>query len=168
MHTLYTLSVFVHVVAACAWIGSMIFFATAVVPVLRRPEYASVLADLVRLLGGRFRIIGWTSLVVLIGTGVSNLALRGIGTEQLASVTFWREGFGRTLAYKLAAVLLVVLCTAGHDVLSGSRATRPLGQPRSPAAMRARRMASWLGRLTLLLSIVVILFAVWLVRGMPT
>ena len=33
--------------------------------------------------------------------------------------------------------------------------------------MRARKVASWLGRVTLLLSLAVLLFAVWLVRGMP-
>ncbi|HEY8086538.1 MAG TPA: hypothetical protein VIF09_01795 [Polyangiaceae bacterium] len=168
MHTLYTLCVFVHVLAACSWIGAMIFFAVAVVPVLRRPEYRGVFAELVRHIGARFRVLGWASVLVLVATGICNLALLGYGGAQLSTAAFWSAGFGRTLAYKLVAVLLVVLATAAHDVLLGARAMRRLARdPTSPAALRARRMASWLGRATLLLSLAVLLFAVWLVRGMP-
>jgi uncharacterized membrane protein len=148
MHVLYTLSVFVHVLAACAWIGAMIFFAVAVVPVVRRPEYRSVFADLVRRVGARFRVLGWTCIVLLVATGVANLALRGV-LGQLATGAFWATDFGHALAYKLVFVVLVVLATAAHDLLSGARSAR------------------WLGRSTLLLSLGVLLFAVWLVRGMP-
>jgi uncharacterized membrane protein len=167
MHALYTLSVFVHVLAACAWIGAMIFFVVAVVPVVRRPELRAVSLDLVRRVGARFRVLGWTCLIVLVATGITNLALRGF-LPQLTMGAFWRTDFGRTLTYKLVAVVLVVIATAAHDLLSGASAMRRLQQdPSSPAAQRIRRMASWLGRSTLLLSLAVLLFAVWLVRGMP-
>lgn len=132
----------------------MIFFAAAVIPVVRRPEYATVFAPLVRRLGGRFRIVGWSSLLVLVATGAINLRLRGIRLEQLASGAFWSAGFGRTLGCKLLAVTLVLLTTAAHDALSAKRGG-------------SRRVASWLGRATLVLSLLVLLLAVWLVRGMP-
>jgi uncharacterized membrane protein len=148
MHALYTLSVFVHVLAACAWIGAMIFFAVAVVPVVRRPEYRSVFADLVRGVGARFRVLGWVSIVLLVTTGVANLAFRGV-LSQLAMGAFWATEFGRTLAYKLVFVVLVIGATAAHDLFSSARSAR------------------WLGRSTLVLSLAVLLFAVWLVRGMP-
>ena len=168
MHALYTLSVFVHILAASAWIGAMIFFGVAVIPVIRRPEYASVFTGLVRHVGARFRVLGWACVAVLVATGISNLALRGIGVAQLSSAAFWSADFGRTLAYKLAAVLLVVLATGAHDILVGARAMRRLEcDPASSAAQRARRVASWLGRTTLLLSLAVLLLAVWLVRGLP-
>lgn len=167
MQTLYTLSVFLHVLAACAWIGAMIFFAVAVVPVVRRPEFRGLFADVVRQVGVRFRVLGWACLLVLVATGIVNLALRGFLT-QLTMGPFWATDFGRTLAYKLVAVLLVVAATAAHDLLFGKSAMARLQRdPTSPAAQRARRMASWLGRSTLLLSLAVLLFAVWLVRGMP-
>jgi putative copper resistance protein D len=146
----------------------MIFFGVAVVPVIRRPEYKSVFADLVRHVGARFRVLGWACLILLAATGTSNLALSGIGLAQLSSAAFWSTGFGRALAYKLVAVLLVVLATGAHDVLFGARALGRLERdPTSAAAQRARRVASWLGRTTLLLSLAVLLLAVWLVRGLP-
>ena len=151
MHALYTISVLVHVLAACTWIGALIFFAAIVVPVVRRPEYASVRVDLVRTVGRRFRVLGWTSVAILVSSGVTNLVLRGIGMGSLTSDVFWRTEFGRVLSYKLAFVALAVLSTAAHDTF----------------AMRSRRLSSWLGRATLLFSLGAVAFAVWLVRGLP-
>lgn len=153
LHALYTISVYVHVVAACAWVGSMLFFSIVLVPVLRRPEQAAAAGPLVRLVGLRFRTFGWVCIGTLLATGVLNLGMRGVGLDTLTSGPFWADGFGRALAYKLASVVVVVALTGVHDVLS----LRP----------QARRLASWLGRLTLIASLLVILFAVWLVRGMP-
>jgi putative copper export protein len=167
MPALYTLSVFIHVLAACAWIGAMIFFAVAVVPVVRRPQFRNVFAEIVRGVGARFRVLGWTCVIVLVATGIANCALRGL-LPQLTMAAFWSTDFGRLLAYKLALVLLVVIATAAHDLLFGASAMRLLEKdPSSPASRRSRRMASWLGRSSLLLSLAVLLFAVWLVRGMP-
>lgn len=153
LHVLYTLSVYVHVLAACAWIGSMLFFAAVVVPVLHRPEQAAGAPALVRQVGLRFRTFGWACIGLLVLTGISNLAFRGVGLDTLGSGAFWSDGFGKALAYKLVAVFTVIALTAVHDALS-SRA-------------ESRRLASLLGRATLLVSLTVVLFAVWLVRGMP-
>jgi uncharacterized membrane protein len=151
IHALYTLSVIVHVLAACAWIGAMIFFVVIVVPIVRREEYSAIRAGLVQQVGRRFGQLGWTALAVLLVTGVSNLALRGIGLSTLESLSFWQTDFGHTLAYKLTFVALVLASTIAHDAF----------------AMRSRHVAAWLGRATLLFSLMVVAFAVWLVRGLP-
>jgi copper resistance protein D len=155
MHALYTVTVFIHILAACVWIGAMVFFAAVVVPVVRRPEYSSVFTELVRRVGSRFRALGWTCIAVLVATGVFNLTFRGVGPEIVTNAAFWRTDFGRALGFKLTFVLLTVLATAAHDFLS------------APSARRSRRVASWLGRATLLFSVAAVLCAVWLVRGMP-
>jgi|SRR5579859_6893155 len=151
MHLLYTSSVLLHVLAACTWIGAMVFFAAVIVPLIRRPELASVRTDLVRRLGKRFRWLGWGALGVLLVTGASNLALRGIGATALTSAAFWQSDFGRALAYKLVFVALALASTALHDVF----------------ALRSRALSAWLGRATLLFSVGAVAFAVWLVRGLP-
>lgn len=135
MQALYTTSVIVHIVAACTWVGSLVFFAAVVVPTVRGEAFAGVRARLVRALGGRFRVLGWISLRLLLATGVSNLLLRGIDLDALSSATFWRTEFGWTLAHKLAFVALALLSTAAHDFF----------------ALRSRRVSSWLGRATLLI-----------------
>lgn len=151
MHALYTVSVILHVVAACAWIGGMIFFAAVVVPVVRRPEFAQVRTDLVKRAGARFRALGWISLGTLLVTGTTNLAFRGVGLAALGSAAFWRSDFGDTLAHKLVFVALVLASTVLHDVF----------------ALGSRRVSAMLGRATLVFSAVVVMYAVWLVRGAP-
>lgn len=146
---MYALSVWLHVVAATAWVGSMIFFAAVAVPVLRRDDLRDAAPRLVALLGARFRVLGWIALGVLILTGIGNLYFRGIGWSLLATRDFWSTAFGRALAWKLALVALVLVATASHDALSG----------------RGRRTASWLGRSVLIASLAILYFATALVRG---
>lgn len=129
LQALYTISVYVHIIAACAWIGSMLFFSVVLVPVLRRSEQAASAGALVRQVGMRFRTFGWACIGTLLVTGVLNLELRGVGLGTLTSKPFWADGFGRALGCKLAAVVVVLGLTLTHDALS----LRP----------EARRIASW-------------------------
>lgn len=160
----YTISIFLHILAATAWIGSMIFFATVVVPVLRRPEMKTSAPALLRVLGARFRVLGWISLGTLLMTGATNLYLRGITLAVLMVPAFWSSGFGRVLGWKLGTVGLVIVATIGHELMAGQRQLDTM--ERDPAAgERFRRRASLLGRVVMLLSLVILFFAVALVRG---
>jgi len=141
MGWLYIVSVWVHVMAATAWVGSMLFFAAVAVPVMRAPEALPLL----RIVGRRYRVFGWIALGTLLVTGVSNLYFRGIRWALLTDRAFWSTEFGHALAWKLVFVGLVVGATLAHD------------------AWRS----ALLGRATLLLSLVVLFFAVQLVRGGP-
>jgi putative copper export protein len=167
MQALYILSVWVHVVAASVWVGSMAFFALVVAPVLRSGA-PQVVGPLVRELGVRFRVLGWVSLAVLVVTGLTNLLVRGIGPGQLLEAAFWATPLGRVLGPKLVAVAAVVGATLGHDLLFTARTVSRLGvDPSAPDVARRRRIGTWLGRSTLLLSLVVLLLAVMMVRGTP-
>lgn len=162
----YALSVWIHLVAATAWVGSMIFFAAVTVPVVRRPDVRAAAPGLMRQLGARFRVLGWISLSVLVVTGVTNLRFRGIGWTLLRDPAFWRTSFGRALACKLALVAFVLVATGAHDVLTGVRALDALERdPGSRQGARTRRVASWLGRVVLLASLAILFFATALVRG---
>lgn len=164
--TLYALSVWIHVLAAAVWVGSMMFFAVAVVPVVRRQEVRNAVPSLVRLIGARFRALGWVSLGTLVVTGTVNLHYRGIGWALASDPAFWSTAFGRALAWKLALVAVVVIMTAAHDALAGRRALDALERaPDSDAARRVRRVASWLGRGVMLVSLAILFFAVALVRN---
>lgn len=157
MPSLYLVSAFLHVVAATAWVGSMIFFAAVVVPMLRDPSLVASARPLLRVLGARYRMLAWASLAVLAVTGVTNLVTRGLGWDILSKADFWRAGFGRTLAYKLGFVALIFVSTSAHDLWMGKRAVqRMAAEPSSDAASSFRRRASWLGRATLVFSLVVV------------
>ena len=163
---MFVVLVWLHIVAATAWVGSMIFFATVAVPVLRKPEVRAAAPRLIRLLGARFRVLGWVSLSVLIVTGITNLVARGIGWSTLVDATFWGTAFGRSLAYKLALVAFVLVATVAHELLAGRRALDALERdPTSPQAVRTRLVASWLGRTVMLASLAILFLATTLVRG---
>jgi uncharacterized membrane protein len=145
----YAISVWIHVIAAAAWVGSMIFFAAVAVPVVKREELRTVAPKLIAALGARYRVFGWVALGVLVVTGIVNLVSRGIGWAVLRDGAFWSTSFGRALAYKLALVGVVLVMTVAHEA----------------SAMRTRRAASWLGRAVLLASLAILYFATALVRG---
>jgi uncharacterized membrane protein len=162
----YLLCVWLHVVAAAVWVGSMVFFAAVIVPVLRSDELRQRAPALLARIGARFRVVGWISLGLLLATGLANLHYRGIGWSAMSDARFWASGFGRTLAWKLGLVALVVVLTGAHEAVTHEGARNELHRdPSSPRARQIRRTASWLGRSVLLASLAILLLAVALVRG---
>lgn len=158
----YGVVVWLHVLAAAVWVGSMVFFAAVVVPFVRKLEPQAA-APLIRTIGVRFRALGWVALGALVVTGAANLYYRGLTWEMLTSGAFWTAGFGLVLGWKLGLVAIVVIATALHDVLAASPARHPAGAAR--AEQLARRRASWLGRFVMVVSVVILFLAVALVRG---
>jgi len=164
MRNLYLLNVTLHVLAALVWLGGMFFFALVGAPVLRRLEPPSLRARVFAELGTAFRTVGWAAIAVLLVTGVLNLYLGGVLRDGRAwNPAFWASPYGRTLAWKLAAVVVMVAVGALHDFVLGPRAGRlPAG---SPAALRARRRAAWLARINAVVGLVLVFAAVRLARG---
>ncbi len=164
----YVCSVALHILAACVWIGGMVFLALAVLPVLRRPAYQAVAVPLIHALGLRLRWIGWAALATLVATGVVNLSYRGIGWAQVRTGAAWQGWFGHVLALKLVLVALILVAAGAHDLLLGPLATRLANEHPDPARVRRiRRGAAWAGRGLLLLSVAVLVLGVMLVRGVP-
>lgn len=160
----YFINVTVHVLAAIVWLGGMLFLALVGAPVLRAVEPPSLRAHLFRELGLRFRAVGWAALGVLLVTGTLNLQLRGLlSPEVLGSGAFWAGSYGRALAVKLAAVVVMLVLSLFHDFVVGPAASRV--PPGSDGALALRRRASWLARVNALVALVLIVAAVRLTRG---
>lgn len=162
--SLYHLNVTVHLLAALLWLGGMFFLGVVGAPVLRKVEPPALRAQLFHALGSAFRTAGWASIAVLLVTGTLNLYFRGVlAWSVLGSGAFWATPYGRALAVKLIAVLLMLGISAVHDFRHGPAAGRL--RPGSPEALRARRLASWMARVNALLGIVLVFAAVRLARG---
>jgi putative copper export protein len=164
MRFLYLTSVTIHLLAAMLWLGGTFFLAIVGAPVLRRVEPAELRSELFRRLGTRFRAVGWIAIAVLVMTGITNLAFRGmLNLETLGSPAFWQRPYGQALAWKLALVAVMLALAAVHDFALGPRASRyALG---SPEAEAARRSAAWLARANAVLGIALVAVAVRLARG---
>jgi uncharacterized membrane protein len=158
----YHINVSIHIFAALIWLGGMFFFALVGAPALRTIESPELRAWLFKVLGERFRTVGWVCIVILLITGLLNLQFRGLLSAQLFDGAFWATSYGKTLAVKLLAVLAMLVIQSIHDFHHGPAASR--AEPGSAEALRLRKRASVLARASALLGIVVVLAAVMLTR----
>ena len=166
MQTLYTFSVFIHIVSAIIWIGGMFFLILVLIPVLRKPEFSPLFPSLFHNIGIRYRLVGWVSLALLVMTGIFNLAYRGYSIGDLLSGRLFEGPFGRTLYMMLVTVALILVVSAVHDFALGPKAGVLLREdPNSPRGRSLRRAAVMLGRLNFVLALLVVFLAVVLVRG---
>jgi copper resistance protein D len=163
LQALYTTSVWLHIVAAATWLGGMLFLSLVLVPTLTgHPQRGA----LILLAARRFRAVGWVALAVLLLTGLINLHHRGLLSSQLFDAGFLTSSYGSTVALKLFFVALALFLSVVHDFFIGPRAARAMKQaPDAPSTRQLRLLASLMGRANLVLALIIVAFAVTLVRG---
>lgn len=145
MRGVYLASVWLHVLAAMAWIGGMVVFVAAVMPYFRRQPEAVKTAFL-EWFGRRFRTVSWTCFTILAVTGTFNLWARGVRLADVVRPEWHATAFGRIVLLKLTLVAAAILLTVLHE--------------RTAAAAWAR----WVGRGLLVVGLAVVAAAVLLVR----
>jgi putative copper resistance protein D len=162
MHLLYLVSVWLHVIAATAWVGGMLFLVVVVVPVLRRPEIREHAPAVFHATGVRFRLVGWIALGTLVTTGTFNLLYRGFTFGQIVSGEVFQGHWGTTLATKLTLVAIILVMSAVHDFWVGPTAVNAEDPVRRE---KFRKGASVFGRVNFALALAVVALAITLVRG---
>jgi putative copper export protein len=105
----HTLVLWLHVVAACIWIGGQVTVA-ALIPLLRGHR------ELARRAGRRYQSIAWPAYAVLILTGVLNVGNAGLRWSHLLD-----SQEGRTLVVKLGFVAVSGLAAGAHAVIQAPR-----------------------------------------------
>jgi putative copper export protein len=135
--------VWLHVLAAAAWVGGLLCASHLVVPALARGERAYLP------LLGRARGIAWPAAGLLVLTGVENLRHAR-----------WDSGW---LAAKLALVLLLLALAAHRDFALVPRVSGEIERGAAPAPALAG--LRWLDRGLVLLAAAVLLLGVGVARG---
>lgn len=165
MRTLYLVSVWVHILAAAAWVGGTMFIMLVVVPWLRGGGGVDA-ARFLRETGQRFRTVAWACFAIVLVTGTFNLWVRGVRPADLVDPAWLASPFGTSVLLKLALFALVLALSGVHDFLLGPRATLAMqDDPRGPEAARLRRQAALLGRANAVLGLALVAVGVTLVRG---
>src|SRR5689334_20590222 len=141
---MYQIVVWIHLVAACLWVGGILFFALVLVPALRSAP-GSQTNKLVQAVGRRFRVVGWAGVAVLVVTGVGNVLYRVHGS-QLRGAEFWESAWGRLLALKLALVTAMLCVGVAHDIVGARAVAGAALDSGSSAVHRLRLLAGRLGR----------------------
>jgi copper resistance protein D len=165
-HPLYIISTSIHIIAAIIWVGGLVFMSLMLVPALRAMGNPALTARLIQAVGKRFKWVGWICLATLLITGFINLTARGFSHASLVTREFWTSPFGETLAWKLGLFVIIVTLSLVHDFIAGPR-LRTLRESNPVKANTYRIAASWMGRITLILSVIITLLAVMMVRGRP-
>lgn len=159
--SLYIFSVWVHVLLACVWVGGLIYTGAVVIPFSVRQSPAER-QRIIRGLARKFRMIGWTSIVLLVTTGLFNATQR-YGLESVGQV------FGELrhnkdllpLRHKLELFVVMVILMLIHDITSIRSAKRYDGRDSAPG----NRLGSIAAAIATLLAIGILYFSVRLVRG---
>ena len=163
MRLLQLASVTVHLLAAAAWFGSMVFLVAVLIPSLRG-HAAAERRDLIATTGRRLRALVWVLFALLTATGALQLYLRGYRWPDLAG-PIWQGSAGHALAWKLGLFTAALVVGAVHDFRIGPRAAAATLADGSVSVERSRRLASLLGRLSMLLAVGILAAAVAYVRG---
>ena len=108
----------VHLLAAVVWVGGTIALVFVAVPPVQRLE-GEARARTLHAFGKRWRPIGWSSLVVAIGTGIA-IAARAHAFDTTPSRFDW------VLAFKGALVALLVVGAYLHDFVLGPALARQI------------------------------------------
>ncbi len=163
---MYYLSVFIHILSAIFWIGGMLFTAVVLVPASRHQLIKNRKGEFFALVGRKFSRASWVLFIVLLVTGITNLLARGYTLHNLIESAFWMSDFGQALKIKLHLFGLVLVISGVHDFYAGPKAAELMdAKPGEPRTQRFRKVSSWLGRINLLLGLLILYYAMKLLRG---
>ena len=152
--------VWLHLLAAVAWIGGMAFLSLVLVPILKREPFAHQRGALIRAAALRFRVMVWISIGLLLTTGPLLMVGRGWSFGEAA-------GWPALMIAKLVLIAILLMLTFVHDFFIGPRVGRILQTPEPLRTGHDRLLVAgspWLPRLSLLLALAVLGIAVIVAR----
>lgn len=163
---MYYISLFIHILSAIFWIGGMLFTVAVLVPASRHKIIAPNRGTFFKIIGEKFSRISWVLFLILIITGITNLTTRGFDWRLFFSLDFWQTGFGYYLGIKLIIFSIVLIISGLHDFYFGPKAAELMeSNPNSPKTQTFRKISSWLGRLNLVFGLLILYYAIRIVRG---
>lgn len=161
---MYFWAVFFHLMFVAFWLGGMLFTVAVLVPATRT-KLKSYKGLLFKELGTRFSHISWAVFILLILTGILALLGKGYSFDDLLSMDFWQSWYGVRLKLKLFTFGLVLIFSGVHDFWLGPKAAKLMdAEPNLPQTKYYRTASRWIGRINLVLGLMILFFAVGLVR----
>jgi putative copper export protein len=152
-----------HLVAASIWVGGSIFIGIVLAPLLKTisDSVEGRLSIMIRV-GRKFNTIGVPSLIILIITGIYN-SIAFIAKPSLILST----NYGIILLIKIVLVVMLIIIFAIHVRLIRSEVERKI-ETKNLSGDHLQKLRSkiiMLGRLTVILSLVILLMAALLHSG---
>src|SRR5512146_3321389 len=151
MSPLWILAISLHILAAVAWLGGMVFLSLVLAPLVRSRNSTTEIVALFRSAALRFRLVVWGAMAVLLATGPVLLSQRQIAISNPAA---WPE----VLVVKLGLVAGLLLSTFLHDLFLGPRVSRIAAiseSTRTAWEQTLVKTARWLPRLSIFIAMAV-------------
>lgn len=152
-----------HLIAASIWVGGSIFIGIVLAPLLKTisDSIEGRLSIMIRV-GRKFNKIGVPSLIILIITGIYN----SIGFIQQPSLIL-TTNYGIILLVKILLVIILIITFAVHVRLIRTEVERKIEskQLSGEFLQKLRSKIIMLGRLTVILSLAILLMAALLHSG---
>ena len=152
-----------HLVAASIWVGGSIFIGIVLAPLLKTisESVEGRLSIMIRV-GRKFNKIGVPSLIILIATGIYN-SVGFISKPDLILST----NYGVVLLIKIILVVILIITFAIHVRLIRSEVERKIESKElsSELLQKVRSKIIMLGRITVLVSVAILLMAALLHSG---
>ncbi len=145
----------IHLAAAIALIGGLMFSQFVLTPVARNTPSDSRASEIVRLSGRRFRTIAWVSLIVLILTGAYQM-LNESGAARIE--TTW----GVVLMLKLFLFVIAFGLLLIHDFIIDPYAPSSRDAPPSASSPTVPARADTLQKAVIVMTLAVLLVASYL------
>lgn len=147
----------IHLAAAIALIGGLIFSQFVLTPVARETSFDSKTREVVRLSGRRFRTIAWVSLIILILTGAYQM-LNESGSARIE--TTW----GVVLMLKLFLFVIAFGLLLIHDFIIDPYARSSQDTPSSASSPPVPIRADILQKAVIVMTLAVLLVASYLAQ----
>ncbi|WP_454064913.1 CopD family protein [Candidatus Nitrospira salsa] len=158
---MYILLSWIHLTAAIFWVGGMLFLSFVAVPLLKSSADPAQALRWFLGVARRFRALVWVAIGVLVITGALLLSNH---VNFSASFSDWPS----SVIIKLALVFLLIVTSITHDRIIGPK-VRVIKQKAfaewTGADRFLVRFAPWIGRMTMILGLAVVLAGVGLVRN---
>ena len=158
---MYIFFSWLHLIAAIFWVGGMLFLSLVAVPLLKRSQDPVQAQRWFLGVARRFRAGVWGAIAILFITGAFLLANH---IDFSASLSTWPA----SVIGKLILVALLIVTSLSHDRIIGPKVRTIKSQPSTEWTSRDRflvRVAPWIGRMTMILGLAVVLAGVVLVRS---
>ena len=152
-----------HLIAASIWVGGSIFIGIVLAPLLKTfsDSVEGRLSIMIRV-GRRFNVIGVPSLIVLILTGIYN----SVGIIEKPSMILGTN-YGIVLFIKIILVIVLIIIFAIHVRLIRTEVEKKIESQNLSGEhlQKLRSKIIMLGRLTVIVSVVILLMAALLHSG---
>lgn len=163
MSLVNALIMWAHLIAASIWVGGSIFIGIVLAPLLKTisDSIEGRLSIMIRV-GRKFNKIGVPSLIVLIVTGIYNSTAFIVNPSMILSTSY-----GVVLLVKIILVILLIITFAVHVRLIRTEVERKIEskQLSGEFLQKLRSKIIMLGRLTVILSLAILLMAALLHSG---